>query len=76
MSAILAHYSRNGVKILSKFIPELEQLSSDSLKYFDRTYLIASDSVKIVRSVVALSMRQVRMNSRKNAHVSFKIHHS
>jgi hypothetical protein len=46
MSAILGHYTRTGVKILSKLFPEIsEQLSAESYKYFDSTFILASDNI-------------------------------
>lgn len=63
MSAILGHYTRTGVKILSKLFPSIsEHLNSESLKYFDRTYILVSDNVKFETKIdpnCSLTIRQV-----------------
>lgn len=46
MSAILEHFTRKGVRTISKWIPPsvVDHLTSDSLKYFNRTFLLAPES--------------------------------
>lgn len=49
MSAILEHYSRDGVKTLSNWIPNIrDRLSSKSAQYFDKTFILAPKHVKII----------------------------
>ena len=63
MSAILGHYTRTGVKVLSKLIPSISgHLSSESIKYFDRTFILASDNINFESKIdpqCSLTIRQV-----------------
>lgn len=65
MSAILGHYSRHGVKILSKWITGVPgRLSNASLKYFDKTFILAPRHIKIElidsSEACSLTIRQVQ----------------
>ena len=65
MSTILGHYTRIGVKVLSKLIPSVseKQLSSESLKYFERTFILSANSLNFESNEnvqCSLSIRQVR----------------
>lgn len=63
MSAILGHYTRSGVKVLSKLIPSIsEHLSSESRRYFDRTFILVSDNLNFESKIdpqCSLTIRQV-----------------
>lgn len=67
MSAILGHYTRTGVKILSKLFPTIsEHFSSESQKYFNRTFILVSDNVKFEMKIEpnrSLTIRQVNCPS-------------
>ena len=62
MSTILEYYTRAGVKPLSHFFPAfLERISSDSRKYFDRTFILAPNNFKFEAvNEYNLTIRQVK----------------